>query len=78
MREAQNGASMKHRSRAYSAIRSCWKIHFEMSVEDLERLERLWPGLLERLITRRLPGPGAWEQVLQKEADGIKTVIEVG
>jgi glucose 1-dehydrogenase len=54
------------------------KIHFELGVGDLARFEQLWPGLLERLITRRLPGFAAWEQIVQKEADGIKTVIEVG
>lgn len=53
------------------------KIHFEMGVEDLARFESLWPGLAARLITRRLPGLAAWEEITQREADGIKTVIEV-
>ncbi len=54
------------------------KIHFEMGVADLERFEVAWPGLSSRLITRRLPGFASWEQIVQREADGIKTVIEVG
>jgi glucose 1-dehydrogenase len=54
------------------------KIHFEMGVADLARFETLWPGLAARMITRRLPGFAAWEQILDKEPDGIKTVIEVG
>ncbi|MFM9108980.1 MAG: glucose 1-dehydrogenase [Chloroflexota bacterium] len=53
------------------------KIHFEMGVEDLARFEGLWPGLTGRMITRRLPGLGAWQQITEREADGIKTVIEV-
>ncbi len=36
------------------------------------------PGLAARLITRRRDGLGAWRGILAKEADGIKTVIEVG
>ena len=52
--------------------------HFELAVADLERFEALWPGLAARLITRRLDGLGAWRGILDKEADGIKTVIEVG
>jgi threonine dehydrogenase-like Zn-dependent dehydrogenase len=54
------------------------RVHFEAGVEDLARFERLWPGLTERLITRRLPGLDAWSQITQRERDGIKTVIEVG
>lgn len=54
------------------------KIHFEMGVNDLQRFEDHWPGLAAELITRRLPGFAAWEQIVRREADGIKTVIEVG
>lgn len=53
------------------------KIHFEMGVNDLQRIEDAWPGLAAQLITRRLPGFAAWEQIVQREPDGIKTVIEV-
>lgn len=52
--------------------------HFEAAVADLARFEALWPGLTARLITRRLPGLGAWERILEPQPDGIKTVIEVG
>jgi len=54
------------------------KEHFELGVADLTAIEQRWPGLAEQLITRRLPGFAAWEQITQKESDGIKTVIEVG
>jgi threonine dehydrogenase-like Zn-dependent dehydrogenase len=53
------------------------KIHFEAAVADLQRFEDLWPGLAAQMITRRLPGFAAWEQILAKETDGIKSVIEV-
>ena len=54
------------------------KEHFQLAVNDLERFAALWPGLTEQVITHRLPGLGAWEGMLAKEADGIKTVVEVG
>ncbi|MFM8593718.1 MAG: alcohol dehydrogenase catalytic domain-containing protein, partial [Chloroflexota bacterium] len=54
------------------------KEHFELGVADLTAIVQRWRGLAEQLITRRLPGFAAWEQITQKESDGIKTVIEVG
>ena len=51
---------------------------FELGVADLTRWERLWPGLAERFITRRLSGLDAYEQILETPAGDIKTVIEVG
>ena len=54
------------------------KEHFEMAVADLARFEALWPGLLSRLVTRRLHGLADPARIAEREADGIKTVIEVG
>jgi threonine dehydrogenase-like Zn-dependent dehydrogenase len=51
---------------------------FELGVEDLMRFETLWPGLAERLITRRLNGLSDYARILEKPAGDIKTVIEVG
>lgn len=51
---------------------------FEAGVEDLRRFEQLWPGLAERLITRRLDGLGAYAQILEKPAGDVKTIITVG
>jgi threonine dehydrogenase-like Zn-dependent dehydrogenase len=51
---------------------------FELGVEDLRHFERLWPGLAELLITRRLDGLGEYAKILEKPAGDVKTVIEVG
>lgn len=53
------------------------KEHFEMGVTDLQRFEALWPGLASRLITRRLHGFKDWQKIVERETDGVKTVIEV-
>jgi glucose 1-dehydrogenase len=50
---------------------------FEQGVADLRRFEQLWPGLAERLITRRLEGLGEYAKILEKPAGDIKTIIEV-
>jgi glucose 1-dehydrogenase len=52
--------------------------HFEMAVDDLGRFERLWPGLAEQLITRRIHGFDDPAQIAAEVEGGIKTVIEVG
>ena len=54
------------------------KEDFELGVADLTRWERMWPGLAERFITRRVSGLGAYEEILETPAGDIKTVIEVG
>jgi threonine dehydrogenase-like Zn-dependent dehydrogenase len=51
---------------------------FQLGLADLARFEELWPGLAARLITRRLAGLGAYEQIAGRGQGGIKTVIEVG
>ena len=50
------------------------RAHFEMGRRDLEAVEELLPGWLERLITRRIPFTEATE-ALQKPPDDIKTVL---
>ena len=51
---------------------------FEQGVADLKRFEELWPGLASRLITRRLRGLDDYARILEKPAEDVKTVIEVG
>ena len=51
---------------------------FHLGLADLARFEELWPGLAARLITRRLAGLDAYEQIAGRGQGGIKTVIEVG
>jgi threonine dehydrogenase-like Zn-dependent dehydrogenase len=51
---------------------------FVLAVADLGRFETLWPGLAERLITRRLHGLHDYRRILENPDDDIKTVIAVG
>jgi threonine dehydrogenase-like Zn-dependent dehydrogenase len=50
--------------------------HFQVAVNDLERAEHLWPGLLARLITQRCPPEGAEELLEHHPAVEIKATIE--
>ena len=53
------------------------KEDFELGVTDLARFEERWPGLAERMITRRVPGLIEFAQILEQPAGDIKTIIEV-
>ncbi|MBI4317822.1 MAG: glucose 1-dehydrogenase [Chloroflexi bacterium] len=50
--------------------------HFEMALEHMADLQARWPGLLERLLTRRVP-LCQWRQGLDKSEDDVKVVIEM-
>lgn len=50
------------------------RLHFEMGRRDLEAIEELLPGWLERLITRRIPFTEA-TAALRRTPDDIKTVL---
>ena len=50
--------------------------HFKRGLTDLTVIERKWPGVLNQLITTRLP----WDQYHRwfgKERSGIKTTLEI-
>ncbi|MGH9404888.1 MAG: glucose 1-dehydrogenase [Terriglobia bacterium] len=50
--------------------------HFRKGVEDFEAIEEKWPGVLQRLITTRLP----WEkhsEWFNHQVTGIKTTLEI-
>jgi threonine dehydrogenase-like Zn-dependent dehydrogenase len=49
---------------------------FEEGLADLARFEERWPGLTARLITRRLSGLTAFEEIAG-HGGGVKTVIEL-
>jgi len=51
--------------------------HFTMGINDMAVMEKKWPGVLERLITTRLPWTkyGQWFGAARH---GIKTTLEVG
>jgi threonine dehydrogenase-like Zn-dependent dehydrogenase len=48
--------------------------HYEAAADALARADRGW---LERLITRRVP-LDRWREALEREADDIKVVVELG
>jgi threonine dehydrogenase-like Zn-dependent dehydrogenase len=50
--------------------------HFRAAIESLDRFERRWPGLTERLITRRVPFE-RFREALEERDDDIKVLIEV-
>jgi threonine dehydrogenase-like Zn-dependent dehydrogenase len=50
---------------------------FERGVEDLQKAQARWPGLMPRFITRRLP-LDRFQEVLDGHPEGdIKTVLEI-
>ncbi|MCL4393730.1 MAG: FAD-binding protein, partial [Chloroflexi bacterium] len=50
--------------------------YFDMGVDSLAQFEKLWPGLLERFITRRVPFSDFTVDVLD-DRKGVKTTIEL-
>lgn len=50
---------------------------FRAAVADLGRFEKLWPGLTERLITRRLPGLEGALALPDAMRGQIKTIIDL-
>ena len=53
------------------------RAYFERGVESMGEMERRWPGLLARLITRREPME-RYAEAVEPEREDIKTVVEVG
>lgn len=74
---AINGSLLRGNKVVVGSVNS-HKEDFELAVADLARFEDLWPGLASRLITRRLPGLGEYEKILEHPAEDVKTVIDVG
>lgn len=68
---------MVYRNQAIVSSVNSNRSYFERGVVTMGLLERSWPGLLGRLITRRMPLEGFAEAV-QPERDGVKTVVEMG
>lgn len=50
--------------------------HFDLGVRHLQEIEARWPGLLSRMITRRVPLMD-FEKALERSSDHIKSVVEV-
>ena len=51
--------------------------HFETGIVHLKEIEGRWPGLLARLITRRVPMTGFME-ALERSPGAVKSVVEIG
>jgi threonine dehydrogenase-like Zn-dependent dehydrogenase len=50
--------------------------HFELGVRHLAEIEARWPGLLSRLITRKVPME-EFARALRREPEDVKTIVEV-
>jgi threonine dehydrogenase-like Zn-dependent dehydrogenase len=50
--------------------------HFEQGLRDLEVFEKRWPGLLKKLITRRVNFL-EFKEALEKKATDIKVIVEL-
>jgi len=53
------------------------RLHFERGLARMESIERRCPGLLERMITRRVRLDEA-RDALQHDRDDVKVVVEIG
>lgn len=51
--------------------------HFQAGIESLGEFQRLWPGLVRRMITRRC-GMEDFKDALNRRREDIKTVLEIG
>lgn len=67
---------MVYRNRAIVTSVNSNRSYFERGVESLGAIESRWPGLVARLITRRMPIE-RFAEAVEPERDGVKTVIEV-
>ena len=52
-------------------------VDFRSGVDHLLQIQRRWPGVLERVITRRIPFT-RFEEAFEPQLGNIKTVIEMG
>lgn len=53
------------------------RVHFERGMDRMASIEKKWPGLLERMFTRRVDLAHVVEG-LQRTKDDIKVVVEIG
>ena len=49
--------------------------HFEKGIHDLERANAAWPGIVEKLITTRIPFREFEKAISFRGGDDIKTVV---
>ena len=68
---------MLYRNKSIVTTVNSNRSYFERGVQSMVEIERRWPGLLARLITRRMPME-RYAEAVEPERDGVKTVVEVG
>ena len=51
---------------------------FRAAIADMQEWQRMWPGVLERLITHRLPDLESGIDLMESTHGAIKAVIEIG
>jgi threonine dehydrogenase-like Zn-dependent dehydrogenase len=51
--------------------------HFAMALRDLQEIQRRFPGITGRMITKRVP-PEGFRNAFSPDREGIKTIIEFG
>jgi threonine dehydrogenase-like Zn-dependent dehydrogenase len=67
---------MVYRNQAIVTSVNSNRSYFERGVPTMGQIEARWPGLLGRLITRRMPME-QYAEAVEPERDGVKTVVEV-
>jgi threonine dehydrogenase-like Zn-dependent dehydrogenase len=67
---------MVYRNKAIVTSVNSNRSYFERGVESMGAIEARWPGLLARLITRRMPME-RYAEAVEPERDGVKTVVEI-
>lgn len=67
---------MVYRNQAVVTSVNSNRSYFVRGVQTMGQLEARWPGLLGRLITRRMPME-RYADAVEPEPDGVKTVVEV-
>ena len=50
--------------------------HFESGVRHPQKFEDRWPGLLSRMITRRLPLP-EFSRAFEQSPGHLKSIVEI-
>ncbi len=53
------------------------RVHFERAMDRMASIEKKWPGLLERMFTRRVDLEHVVDG-LRRSKDDIKVVVEIG
>ena len=50
--------------------------HFQMGIKDLEAASKKWPGVIEKMISKKVPYDKFQEAIQEHSHEEIKVVIE--